>query len=368
MTDRVDRAPDVPPPLRIIQVGAGSMGRAWLRTLESAEVELVGLVDLDEDVGRRAAAEAGFVDLAVSSSLGRLIEAMSVDAVLDITVPQAHQGVSTEALLAGLPVLCEKPLAETVSAGLSMIAAAELSSRLLMVSQSRRYWSQLTAFRRQIARIGPLGVVECSFFKAPRFGGFGETMAYPLLLDMAIHQFDLARDLSGSDPVAVHCESFNPSWSWYGGDAAARVSFELADGVRFGFTGSWCSAGLETSWNGSWRVSGAGGTASWDGDHPPVAEAADGTRIDAVIDEVPEQIAGSLAEFVAALRTGASPSGEARRNVLSLAMVEGAIHSAELGRRVEIAEVLDQAYARACADETNPDIRAVLTGWGALGG
>ena len=48
-------------------------------------------------------------------------------------------------------------------------------------------------------------------------------MAYPLLKDMAIHQFDLARDLIGSEPVSISCESFNPGWSWYAGDAAAEV-------------------------------------------------------------------------------------------------------------------------------------------------
>ena len=74
---------------------------------------------------------------------------------------------------------------------------------------------------------------------------------------MAIHQFDLARDLIGGEPVAVYCESYNPGWSWYAGDAAAEVTFEFADGSRFSFSGSWCSPGLETSWNGAWRVSGA---------------------------------------------------------------------------------------------------------------
>ncbi len=354
-------------PLRIIQVGAGAMGRTWLRNLRSsADVELIGLVDLDADIARQAATEAGFADIAVSTSLGQLLAELDADAVVDVTVPMAHQRVSTEALLAGVPVLCEKPLAETVSAGLSMIAAAEQSGQLLMVSQSRRYWSQLTAFRRQIAAIGPVGVVECDFFKAPRFGGFREVMPYPLLIDMAIHQFDLARDLSGSDPVAVYCESFNPGWSWFAGDAAARVTFEMSDGVHFGFTGSWCSPGLETSWNGSWRVSGPGGSALWDGDHRPVAERADGTPIDPALDEVPEQIEGSLAEFVTSVRTNTSPSSEAHRNVLSLAMVEGAIRSAELGRRVEIAEIIDAAYAEACQQETRSDLRAVLTGWSSV--
>lgn len=88
-----------------------------------------------------------------------------------------------------------------------------------MVSQSRRFSRQLTAFRRQIASIGPIGVVECEFFKVPRFGGFRDQMAYPLLVDMAIHQFDLVCDLAGCDlagcdPISVSCQSFNPSWSW----------------------------------------------------------------------------------------------------------------------------------------------------------
>ena len=153
-------------------------------------------------------------------------------------------------------MLCEKPLAESVSAGLSMIAAAELSGQLLMVSQSRRYWRNLDAFRRRSPSSAGSASSTAAFFKAPHFGGFREEMAYPLLIDMAIHQFDLARDLIGNEPVAVYCESYNPGWSWYAGDAAAEAVFEFAGGIRFGFTGSWCSPGMETSWNGAWRVSG----------------------------------------------------------------------------------------------------------------
>ena len=355
------------PPLRVVQVGAGLMGRAWLRTLgESADAQLVGIVDLDVDLARRAAAEAGFAAVPVSQTLSAMLELADADAVVDVTVPVAHHSVATTALRAGLPVLSEKPLAESVSSGLSMIAASELSGRLLMVSQSRRYFRQLTAFRRQIAAIAPVGVVQCTFYKAPHFPGFREEMPYPLLADMAIHQFDLARDLLGSEPVAVFCTSANPSWSWFAGDATAQVAFEFAGGAVFSFTGSWCSPGLETSWNGSWRVSGAGGSATWDGDGAPAAQAADGTVIVAEPGTDPEEIAGSLAEFVDAVRTGRIPSGEAHSNISSLAMVEAAIRSAEEGRRFTIAEVLDAGYADALEAEENPEIRAVLAGWPAM--
>lgn len=354
----------MPDPLRLVQVGAGGMGRTWLRALAAnADVRLVGLVDLDADVARRAADEEGHAGVAVATTLDALALEEPADALVNVTVPVAHHAVTTAALRAGLPVLSEKPLAETVAEGLSMAAAAEVADRLVMVSQSRRYWRHLAAFRRQVAQIGTLGAVTCEFFKAPRFGGFRDVMAQPLLVDMAIHQFDLARDLTGAEPVAVYCESYNPPWSWFGGDAAADAVFELEGGVRFAFSGSWCSPGLETSWNGRWRVSGEAGTATWDGDGVPVAELADGTPLRAEVGDEPEQIAGSLAEFVAALRAGTVPSGEVHANVLSLAMVEAATRSADEHRRITIAEVLDDAYAAALAAEADDAVRERLRSW-----
>jgi predicted dehydrogenase len=353
--------------IKIIQVGAGAMGRLWLDVLAgSADVELVGLVDIDLSAAQLSAAGAGLPNVALARSLPELLDLVAADAVLNVTVPEAHAEVSITALLHGLAVLCEKPLADTLAAALSMIAAAEVGGRLLMVSQSRRYWRNLDALRGQIAQLGRLGLVQCSFFKAPHFGGFREEMAYPLLKDMAIHQFDLARDLIGSEPAAVYCESFNPSGSWYAGDAAANVAVDFADGTRFVFTGSWCSPGLETSWNGSWRISAAGGTALWDGDYAPVAQTADGEQIPAEPGTEPEQIAGSLAEFVTALRTGAAPSGEAHSNVMSLAMVEGAIRSAQTRRRVVLGDLLDDAYSQALASEQRPELAAALASWPSL--
>ena len=207
-------------------------------------------------------------------------------------------------------------------------------------------------------------MVECSFFKAPHFGGFREEMPYPLLVDMAIHQFDLARDLIGSEPVAVYCESSNPGWSWFAGDATAQVTVRVRRRASFSFTGSWCSPGLETSWNGSWRVSGAGGSAIWDGDDAP--SAAGGRR-----HRDPRR---------AGHRTGGDRrlTGRVRRRRTERAhtLRRGAQQRAEPGdggggdqvggARVDgspIAEVLDDAYAPRLQAEEDPQIRAVLAGW-----
>jgi predicted dehydrogenase len=351
-------------PVRLIQVGAGLMGRAWLNIIgQSTDVRLVGLADLNLEVAQRATAAAGVADVATATTLEGLLGRVEADAVVNVTIPEAHADVSITALQNGLSVLCEKPVAHTMGAALSMVAAAEVSGRLLMVSQSRRYWRNLEALRRQIARLGRVGIVECSFFRAPHFGGFREEMPYPLLADMAIHQFDLARHLIGSEPVWIRSESFNPDWSWFAGDAAAQVAAAFADGTRFGFTGSWCSAGVQTSWNGSWRISGADGTAVWDGDHEPVAQTADGEPIPAVPGTGPEELAGSLDEFVTAVRGGSVPASEVHRNVMSLAMVEGAIRSAQTGERAVLADLLDEAYEHALATERRPELRAALASW-----
>jgi hypothetical protein len=50
-------------------------------------------------------------------------------------------------------------------------------------------------------------------------------------------------------------------------------------------------------------------------------------------------------------------------NVLSLAMVEGAIRSAQTGQRVALGDLLDDAYHQALAAERRPELAAVLASW-----
>ena len=355
-------------PIRVVQVGAGGMGRNWIQLLaESPDVTLVGLVDLNVAAAEAALADAGLTGVVVGTSVAAVAAASGAQAVVNVTIPAAHHPVNVEAMFAGLPVLCEKPVAPTVAQGLSLAAAAEVSGQLLMISQSRRYYRTLAAFKEQVASLGEVGVVTTEFFKAPHFGGFREEMDHVLLVDMAIHPFDAVRYLLDRDPVSVYCEEFNPGWSWYSGDAAATAVFEFAGGARYVYTGSWCADGLETSWNGTWRVNASGGSSSWDGDGEPVTERVDPAGIESVASKsavVAEEIGGALAEFVEALRTGTVPSGEVHSNVYSLAMVEAAVLSSSTGAKVQIADVLDAAYVEALAQERRSDVKAALEAWG----
>ena len=75
-----------------------------------------------------------------------------------------------------------------------------------------------------------------------------------------------------------------------------------------------------------------------------------------------------VAEFVRTLRARAAgedaiPNGEVHANVLSVAMVEAAVRSAETGQRVALATVVEDAYETAVTTEPDAEVRAVLASW-----
>jgi len=346
----------------VVVVGAGAMGKEWLKMLAlSPHAIPVGVVDLDLELAASAVSAVGLDGIAIGASVAEVAAASGAVAVVNVTVPQAHRIVNEQALRAGLPVLCEKPLSPTVSEALRQVALADLTGGLLMVSQSRRYFNHLAAFRDVVAELGALGTVNAQFFHEDHEPGFREEMAHPLLVDGSIHHFDILRYLTDDEPVSVRCTTWNPPWSWFAGDASATAEFELASGARFVYAGSRCTRGLETSWNADWSAYAERGAAAWNGDD---VVRADVEGVSFAIPDGPEGIEGSLAEFVASLRAGTTPQNEVRANVLSLAMVEAAVRSSELGgERVVITDLLEESLARAIADEQREDVAGILRSW-----
>ncbi len=332
--------------LKALLVGAGGMGKNWGKTLqENSEVEIVGWVDTRPGAAAEAVEER---KLAASSGtdLGKAIAETRPDFVVDVTIPEAHHNVTLQALAAGVPVLGEKPMADSMAHAREMVSASEKFGKLYMVSQSRRYDAKLTAYRQLITeQVGLLGILNSDFYLGAHFGGFRDAMANVLLLDMAIHTFDQARYLSGTDPVSVYCEEFNPAWSWYQGDACATALFEMTGGLRYSYRGAWCSEGKNTSWECDWRAVGPHGSALWNGTDASEAEVVVQTggfisklepRVAGVLDEGHSGIAGSLRDFITAMKTGATPMGECHDNIQSLAMVFAAIESSSTGQRVPV--------------------------------
>lgn len=338
---------------KALLVGAGGMGRGWARNLASHadRVELAGWIDIREDAASKAAEEMKLSVGYCGTDLGKALTEVRPDFVVDVTIPEAHRDVTVQALEAGVPVIGEKPMAHSMEAAREMVAASEKSGKLYMVSQSRRYDQRMYAFRKLIQdKVGALGILNADFYIGAHFGGFRDEMDHVLLVDMAIHSMDQARFLSGADPVSVYCEEFNPSWSWYKGAACATALYEMSNGLRFTYRGSWCAEGRNTSWECEWRAVGEKGTATWDGNSAiqseipitpdgfirPVEKTERSTAGNGYPFGDGTGIAGSLRDFLNALDTGATPMGECHDNIKSLAMIFAAVESSKTGQRVKV--------------------------------
>lgn len=348
----------------VIVVGAGGMGRAWLDTIERrVDLRVSAVVDVMEGAARTAIDERAW-EAPDFTSVQQALTDVHADLLLNVTIPEAHLEVSAASVHAGVPVLSEKPVTPTVAEAIRLTALSQSKRVLVATSQSRRYSRGIMAFRDALTARGGAEQLDAQFFQNPRFGGFRDRMAHPLLIDMAIHTFDQARYLLGNEPVSVYCEEFNPSWSWYDGAAAAEAVFEFDGGARFSYSGSWCADGLLTSWNGSWRGSADGGTATWDGETDVLTQGREDdqpTTRDLVGGG--EGLDAALEEFLAALDGGAAPSGEIQRNIWSLAMVEAAIASAESGRRVILNDVFTAALDEARRTASDLDDQDALALW-----
>jgi predicted dehydrogenase len=333
--------------LRAIVVGAGGISRVWFPPLAKEKVHVAAVVDLDRKRAEEAVEKYRLKSVAVATDLDKVLRDVEADFVLDLTVPEAHCSVTCKALRAGLHVIGEKPMATSMAEARKMVRASEESGKSYMVSQSRRWDSKHATIAKTVAsgRIGTLTTLDCDFYIGAHFGGFRDEMPSPLILDMSIHHFDMARMMSGKDPVRVYAEEFSPKGSWYKGDVAANCIFEMTDGVRFAYRGSWCAEGCHTSWNGDWRFIGTKGTMLYADDKKPYGEVVAGGK-GFELTKKPLKVAkamvryegfhGGLREMLAFLRTGKKSQCECHDNIKSLAMVFSAIESSHSGKRVPV--------------------------------
>jgi predicted dehydrogenase len=335
------------------------MGNAWLSAvLKSHEVEYAGFVEINDSIAETQAASYGLDRSHIFHSLDEALSALEADGVIDVTPPQFHQQVSITALEAGIPVLSEKPLADTLDAAQAIVRKANETGVLHMVAQNRRYMVATQTVKQVIesGQMGKIASVSVEFFKGPHFGGFREEMPYPLIVDMAIHHFDLMRFFLGSDAVSLFGRSWNPPWSWYQGDASASLVLDF--GTPVSYDGSWCSTGVETAWNGHWRFEcekgvilmrdeqvyiqprlnermDAGGFWQYKNDDLTLAPSLQPTFTDQSY---------LLHEFYEAVMNGRTPATTCQDNIRSLAIVFGALRSFETGSVVRLSDILDASF------------------------
>ncbi|MBN2048667.1 MAG: Gfo/Idh/MocA family oxidoreductase [Anaerolineaceae bacterium] len=335
--------------LRALLVGCGGISQAWIESIQHIpQVELVGMVDLYLE-SAKARCEQYQLDVPIGTDMVEMIETLHPDVVFDCTIPEAHVTVACTAMEHGCDVFGEKPLADSMDNARKIVETAKRTGKIHAVMQNRRYLpdARRTQAFLKSEKLGKLTTINSDFYLGAHFDGFRKTMPHVLLLDMAIHTLDLGRMLADAVPVAVYCKEWNPSGSWYERDASAVAIFEFDNGVVYTYRGSWTSEGANTTWESDWRLIGEQGTILWNGgdeftvDYVAKPEGFTSTPERLEMPPLAEGVLvgghkAAIESYVNAVLAGKTPETVCTDNIKSLAMVFGAIESAESGREVKI--------------------------------
>ncbi len=173
-------------------VGLGYFGSFHARQhAANPKAHLVAVVDADAARANAVAAEYGAEALSDHRALIGKVDAVSV------TVPTSlHHAVAADLLDAGIHVLIEKPIADTLSSARDLIARAEAQNLVLQIGHIERF---SPVFGELAKAVRAPRVVELT-----RIGPWkGRAIDVDVVLDLMIHDIDLALSLIGSKVVSV---------------------------------------------------------------------------------------------------------------------------------------------------------------------
>jgi myo-inositol 2-dehydrogenase/D-chiro-inositol 1-dehydrogenase len=223
--------------LRVGLIGLGRLGRVYARDLACRiqETRLVALCDPLDEVVSGAADE--FEVAGRHTRAEDLIADPNVDAVVIVTPTRTHKDLVLLCARAGKPAFCEKPAALTLADALSMKAAMQQSRGFLQMGFMRRFDPGYTAARAQLSE-GRIG--RAVLFKSSSRDPVPPPLAYAdpwssggLIMDLGIHDFDLARFFMGDVKTvsAIGAALAHPELATVGDLDNAVVTLRFANGA-----------------------------------------------------------------------------------------------------------------------------------------
>lgn len=226
-------------PLKGALFGCGMISefhlRGWRRI---PEVEIVALGN--RTLARAEARRAEFAPAARTySDLGELLAAEKLDFIDILTTPELHFDHCRAAMAAGVHIICQKPLCESLDRARELVALTRNYGKLFAVHENHRYrpWFQRVRplFREKqirFVRIEHLNATE------PK-EAYKNTAATGVWLEYGSHLVDMMRALLG-EPLRVHARMHrvNPNVA---GESLAHATFEYPD----------CTAVVEAGWKHS---------------------------------------------------------------------------------------------------------------------
>lgn len=178
--------------IRLGVVGVGYLGRFHaLIYSRMPNVQLVGVVDVDQETARRVADECQCEAFDQARKLLGKVDAVSI-----VVPTSAHLDEARPFLQAGVHMLLEKPIASTVEAGEEIVRLAEESAVILQIGHLERFNAGVMALAERIRKP--------RFIEAHRMGGFVERATdVDVVSDLMIHDIDIILSLVKSDITAI---------------------------------------------------------------------------------------------------------------------------------------------------------------------
>ena len=219
-------------------MGAGRIGALHGSTLAADPgVERMVVGDVDAE---RAQALAG----RLGSEYGTIEEVMRSrpDAVVIAASTSAHAGLIRDAVDAGIPAFCEKPVALGYEETLEIVEKVESGGAVLQIGFQRRFDAGYVEAKRLIDS-GALGTLYslrlATHDPEPPHEGYIPTSG-GIFRDLHIHDFDILRWLAGSEAEEVYAvgsvRGFDV-FSRYGDVDTAAALIRMEDGVVAVLTG-----------------------------------------------------------------------------------------------------------------------------------
>ncbi len=213
---------------RIALIGCGAIAESYyLPAFASQPGILQNLILVDQNMERaRKLAET----FGIKQCLADYREVLGkVDGVVIALPTHLHHQISMEFLSQGVPVFCEKPLAESAGKAREMIEVSRKTGAALAVNYQQRLWSQFVKVKELIASQSLGEPVSIKYyvgevFNWPTVSGFyfnSTGSGRGVLLDRGAHVLDHICWWLGGMPKVTRSQND----SFGGGEAVAHVQF-----------------------------------------------------------------------------------------------------------------------------------------------
>ena len=187
-------------------IGAGRIGRVHAESLafRMPEAEIVSVFDVKREAAEALAAHCGIPN--VAGSVDEILGDKRIEAVAICSSTDTHADLIIRAAQAGKHIFCEKPISYTLKQIDAALAAVKKAGVKLQIGFNRRFDTNYARVRKAVTsgEIGkPCLVHITSRDPLPPPIEFVR-LSGGMFLDMMIHDFDMARFLTGDEVEEVY--------------------------------------------------------------------------------------------------------------------------------------------------------------------